>query len=152
MVAREQYHVAGDFDDAQGTVKSYPKARANVTLARGKVIAANGATTYTLCQGGMTGPFAIVNEGVLQNDGKVAVDAFDGDNNVVFYVDLTGALEPEAYVKCAANGTVAQWDEVADAEALRVGKYYKHGKWVNDGTTALISAANADVVGIKLLN
>lgn len=151
MVAREQYHVAGDFDIAEGTVRSNPKARANVTMARGKVIAANGGTTYALGADGSKGPFAIVNEGVLQNDGKPTVDAFDGDYQVLYYVDLTGALEPEAYVKCAANGTVAQWDEVADAESLRVGKYKKHGKWVNDGTSVLISGANGDVVGIKLV-
>ncbi len=93
-------------------------------------------------------PFGIALKDAASADTFVN-DVLIGDD-FIGTVSAAGAINPNTYVKCAAAGEVVAWVQGTDAVNLRVGEYLGTEGHM-DGKTAVVAAADNDVIAVRLV-
>ena len=144
ITARVQRHVAGDWDDSEGTIHSRNMEATAPAIVRGAVLSANGGTQLRICVAADKGPIYVANKAKLLN--ATYVDALYGDN-VIFYVISDGIITANALCETGATGKI----KLSAGTNPVVAQYVKHGTKSNDPVTPLASSADGDVIGIKII-
>lgn len=144
ITARVQRHVAGDWDDSEGTIHSRNMEATATAITRGQVLSANGGTQLRACAAADKGPIYVANKAKVLN--ATYVDALYGDN-VIFYVISDGIIAANALCETGAAGKI----KTSGGTNLVVAQYVKHGTKSNDPVTPLASSADGDVIGIKII-
>ena len=144
LTARIQRHAAGDYDDSEGTIKSYNAEATNPAIVRGAVLSANGGTQLRICVAADKGPIYIARMAKPLN--QTWIDAMYGDN-VIFYVVADGIIAARALCETGATGKI----KTSGGTNPVVAQYVKHGTKSNDPVTPLASCADGDVIGIKII-
>ena len=143
LTARLQKNKPGMFDDSKGTVRSKNKKTTAAAITFGQVLSANGAHALRACVDGDAGPIYTANEGKVLNDDHV--DALWGEDGVIQYCELEGALDPTVTteLECATTGKLRQAAGVNPV----VARYVKHGTKTHDGVTDLPAGVDGDTIG-----
>jgi hypothetical protein len=144
LTARVQRHVAGDWDDSEGTIHSYNAEATAPAIVRGAVLSANGGTQLRICVAADKGPIYICKTAKPLN--QTYVDALYGEH-VIFYVIADGIIPARGLCETGATGKI----KASAGTNPVVAQYVKHGTKSNDPVTPLASCADGDVIGIKII-